>query len=233
MSEQTNRWEKSYSMLPRRLSSVNQNSCLFGCTLHRFVLVLRLKDTRCHCTASVICSSFLLMTSEYASPQFTLFKDCLAKRLVAKSGVLDESQTEESATDLDDFVSYLCLEVWPGFPQKFRDATHENRTSVPIVDSLKLVNTPTSFIDTLTSCGISDDSESALVFLKKVLEDYLSEACAPPPMWFKTRTTECEICEREIPLTYHHLIPRETHAKVLKKKWHSESMLNSAAWLCR
>ena len=42
-----------------------------------------------------------------------------------------------------------------------------------------------------------------------------------------------EICEREVPLTYHHLIPREVHDKVLKKKWHPEAMLNSVAWLCR
>ncbi len=52
-------------------------------------------------------------------------------------------------------------------------------------------------------------------------------------MWFKTRTTECEICEREVPLTYHHLIPREVHDKARKKKWHPEAMLNSVAWLCR
>ena len=52
-------------------------------------------------------------------------------------------------------------------------------------------------------------------------------------MWSKTRTTECEICEREVPLTYHHLIPREVHDKVRKKKWHPEAMLNSVAWLCR
>ncbi len=168
--------------------------------------------------------------TEPISSQFSLFKDCLAKRLVAKSGV---NGTDEGPSDLDDFVSYLCTEVWPGFPQKVREATHENRNDVPTVGTMSLDNTPTSFVDTLTSCGLSEDADSAVVFLRKVLEDYVSEACAAPPMWSKTRTTECEICEREVPLTYHHLIPRETHAKVLKKKWHPESMLNSVAWLCR
>jgi len=36
-----------------------------------------------------------------------------------------------------------------------------------------------------------------------------------------------------VPLTYHHLIPREVHRKVLKRGWHREDMLNSVAWLCR
>lgn len=124
---------------------------------------------------------------EPTSSQFSLFKDCLAKRLVAKSGALG---ADEGASDLDDFVSYLCIEVWPGFPPKVREATHENRSDVPTVDSLSLDNTPTSFIDTLTSCGLSEDADSAVVFLRKVLEDYVSEACAAPPMWSKTRTTE-------------------------------------------
>ena len=36
-----------------------------------------------------------------------------------------------------------------------------------------------------------------------------------------------------MPLTYHHLIPREVHKKVLKRGWHEEAVLNSVAWLCR
>lgn len=53
-------------------------------------------------------------------------------------------------------------------------------------------------------------------------------------MWSSTRTTECEICGRDwIPLSYHHLIPKEVHGKVLKRKWHEEWRLNSVAWLCR
>ena len=32
---------------------------------------------------------------------------------------------------------------------------------------------------------------------------------------------------------YHHLIPRSTHHKVLKKGCHPETMPNSVAWLCR
>jgi len=69
--------------------------------------------------------------------------------------------------------------------------------------------------------------------LKEVLEEYVSAATAPPPVWSHTKAKECEICEREVPLTYHHLIPREVHKKALKRGWHPEWMLNSVAWLCR
>lgn len=71
-------------------------------------------------------------------------------------------------------------------------------------------------------------------FLRPVLTEYIASVTAAPPAWAKTRTEACEICERDwIPLSYHHLIPREVHAKVLKRGWHEEFMLNSVAWLCR
>ena len=57
---------------------------------------------------------------------------------------------------------------------------------------------------------------------------------AGPPVWATTRTDACEICERDwIPLSYHHLIPRAVHAKVVKRGWHAEWVLGSVAWLCR
>lgn len=166
-----------------------------------------------------------------SSTQFSLFKDCLAKRLICRGGVLEASASDVD-DDLDDFTLYLTSEIWPSLPQIIRTATYESRKDIPLLDTLDTVVSP-AFIDTLTSVGVPDAAESAIALLSKVVDDYLAEACAQPPVWSKTRTTECEICEREVPLTYHHLIPREVHAKVLKKKWHPESMLNSVAWLCR
>ncbi|EKM51451.1 uncharacterized protein PHACADRAFT_152211 [Phanerochaete carnosa HHB-10118-sp] len=171
------------------------------------------------------------MASDAASsPQFNAFKDALARRVISRPGFDDGSS---DPGELDDFASYLAAEVWPTLPEPLRNATYQTRDSVPAADDLSLDSTPTTFVDSLTSCGMCDDVDSALSFLRKILEDYVSEACAPPPVWSRTRTTECEICEREVPLTYHHLIPREVHAKALKKKWHPEEMLNSVAWLCR
>lgn len=181
------------------------------------------------------------MDDSLQSPQYTTFKDCLARRVLAEPGIIgqaDSSGDQDDTDALDDFTSYLSEEIWPTLPPALRSATYETRDEVPDVDDLPLENTvPLSFVDTLTSCGLasadSDGHEVAVVFLRKVLRDYVGEACAPPPVWSKTRTTECEICEREVPLTYHHLIPREVHDKVKKKKWHPEAMLNSVAWLCR
>lgn len=170
-------------------------------------------------------------TADYA--QFTMFTDSLARRIIAKPGISDDPS---DPSELQDFTSYLATEAWSTLPESLRTLVpfqSNKEESRALVHSLSLDSTPTSFIDTLMSCGLSEDSDGALAFLRKVLDDYVSEACAPPPVWSKTRTTECEICEREVPLTYHHLIPRETHTKVLKKKWHPEAMLNSVAWLCR
>lgn len=67
-----------------------------------------------------------------------------------------------------------------------------------------------------------------------MLSEYTSSVTTGPPAWASTRADACEICERDwIPLSYHHLIPRGVHAKVVKKGWHDEWMLNSVAWLCR
>ncbi|KAI0368204.1 hypothetical protein BV20DRAFT_948558 [Pilatotrama ljubarskyi] len=167
------------------------------------------------------------------SPQFTSFKDALARRILAEPGVHGQADAQAEADALDDFAAYLAQEAWPSLPNALCEATYETRDAVPDVDDLPLENIPTAFADTLMSCGLVQDQESATTFLRKALREYVADACAPPPVWSKTRTNECEICEREVPLTYHHLIPREVHDKVRKKKWHPESMLNSVAWLCR
>ena len=167
------------------------------------------------------------------SAQFAIFKDSLARRVLSEPEVLGQSDAQDESDALDDFTSYLAEEIWSSLPATLREATYENRDVVPDVDDLSLDSIPPSFSDTLISCGLADEPDAATDFLRKVLRSYVADACAPPPVWSKTRTTECEICEREVPLTYHHLIPREVHDKVLKKKWHPEAMLNSVAWLCR
>jgi hypothetical protein len=70
--------------------------------------------------------------------------------------------------------------------------------------------------------------------LLPVFHTYITSVTSPPPIWVTTRTTACELCERDwVPLTYHHLIPKSTHERVLKRGWHTEEKLNSVAWICR
>lgn len=59
------------------------------------------------------------------------------------------------------------------------------------------------------SYGLVDDEDDAGKLLKQVLVEYVCEATKPPPMGRATKkdVEECEICERRVPLTYHHLIP--------------------------
>ncbi|KAJ7176179.1 hypothetical protein C8R43DRAFT_555312 [Mycena crocata] len=164
--------------------------------------------------------------------QFLIFKDCLARRLLSYPEL--QSPSGDATSTLDEFASYLALEVWPTLPSILLTATYETKSRVPDdIDSIPLNSISVSFTDTLISYGISADAEASEIFLRKILEEYVADACAPPPVWSSTRGTECEICERAVPLTYHHLIPRSTHAKAVKRKWHPESMLNSVAWLCR
>ena len=113
--------------------------------------------------------------SSSEEPQFSLFKDALAKRLVAKS-----DPDSSGSDDLDDFTSYLAAEVWSALPPDVREATYENRDKTPTADEVYLDNIPISFIDTLTSCGLAEDSDDAIAFLRKVVEEYIGDACAPP-----------------------------------------------------
>lgn len=43
----------------------------------------------------------------------------------------------------------------------------------------------------------------------------------------------CLICEREMKLTRHHLIPRELHQQIAKKKGYTQEFLNKTISICR
>jgi len=45
---------------------------------------------------------------------------------------------------------------------------------------------------------------------------------------------DCCICERTLPLTWHHLIPRTTHSKMMRMHQYTQEHLNSRGiWVCR
>jgi hypothetical protein len=94
---------------------------------------------------------------------------------------------------------------------------------------------PPTVVDTLTAYSLTTPPATDLQsFMSPIFSSYVSAVTTAPPPWISTRKSACEICERDwVPLTYHHLIPRGVHAKVLKRGWHEEHVLNSVAWLCR
>jgi hypothetical protein len=142
---------------------------------------------------------------------------------------------------------YLAEEIFNNLPAEIQDLSHspssvDGNDNSTLVERLNLPSTWLEFeeLSHAMSGSVSDtlstyDLPDAAVVLSSTLPDYYSTATASPvePRWKATRTEACQLCEREwIPLTYHHLIPRSTHAKVLKKGWHDELDLNRVAWLC-
>jgi hypothetical protein len=174
------------------------------------------------------------MISEEAG-QYTLFKDCLARRIIARSA---PGLANDPTDSLDDFVEYIASELWPSLPSSIQNATHDMPPTVDLSGDDDgaggaIANLPPSVSDSLTAYSLAADWDSARALVAAAVREFIKEACTPPPAWSSTRTDACELCSREVPLTYHHLIPRATHDKVRKRRWHPEGMLNSVAWLCR
>ena len=43
----------------------------------------------------------------------------------------------------------------------------------------------------------------------------------------------CQLCERQIPLTFHHLVPKKVHKRSqIKRKYSKEEMHTLGLWLC-
>jgi len=178
-----------------------------------------------------------------------------AKRaLASKRGFTQETSKDTSdpgaipdPSQLVDFSGYLASEIFPSLPIDLQTISHymiqdnvtlSDRWSLPLSLSTyeEICNLiPPSVTDSLEAYGLITPPASDLQsFLSPVIATYLIAATVAPPKWIETRPSACEICERDwVPTTYHHLIPRAVHAKVLKRGWHEERELNSVAWLCR
>ncbi|KAI9934198.1 hypothetical protein ASPWEDRAFT_170176 [Aspergillus wentii DTO 134E9] len=148
--------------------------------------------------------------------------------------------------DLAEFIDFIASETFPSLPSDLQSLSYSavqhdphlsNRYPSPLPRSLIDTitgTTPVSVSESLSVYGLVPDASDLPEFLSPVLNEYITGVTTGPPAWASTRTDACEICERDwIPLSYHHLIPRGVHAKVAKRGWHDEWMLNSVAWLCR
>jgi hypothetical protein len=153
------------------------------------------------------------------------------------------------AASLSNKPQYLTTLIFPCLPASLRGLSYTVlKTSTRLQDlystplsaptSTSLLNsmTPTA-IDSLESYALlppSSDTIDQHNLLTPIFNTYIASVTAAPPIWSLTRSTHCELCARDwVPLTYHHLIPKSAHARVLKRGWHAEDRLNSVAWLCR
>ncbi|KAH4344617.1 hypothetical protein HBH98_134720 [Parastagonospora nodorum] len=166
-----------------------------------------------------------------------------------KSSISHREAQASDAEDLGEFIEYLSNVIFPSLPPELRALTYPKyRDSIPLQDSYSTPLSASTYthlleiispdaIDSLESYGLlpsSSDTTDQRNLLLPVLNAYATAVTAPPPIWTTTRTTECEMCQRDwVPLTYHHLIPKSTHSRVLRRGWHDEDKLNSVAWLCR
>jgi hypothetical protein len=133
---------------------------------------------------------------------------------------------------------YLSTEIFMNFSSDLRCLNYSAAQSHP---SIADRYTSQAELESLSYGMPASVSESLDVYtlpdLQSILANsvpaYISAVTAPPPIWATTKPDACELCERNwIPLTYHHLIPRSMHDKVLKRGWHEEWELNKVAWLC-
>lgn len=159
----------------------------------------------------------------------------------------DADATIDDPSQLVDFSDFLAYEIFPSLPQELQVISYQTlQDDVHLSDKWSLplsLNTyeeimvliPPSVNEGLEAYGLIQPPSSDLQsFLSPVISAYLTAATVAPPKWITTKVSACEICERDwMPLTYHHLIPKAVHAKVLKRGWHDEQQLNSVAWLCR
>jgi hypothetical protein len=47
------------------------------------------------------------------------------------------------------------------------------------------------------------------------------------------KVTQCQLCQRECALTFHHLIPRKMHRRTYFKKHYDKVMLQQGVMLCQ
>lgn len=130
-------------------------------------------------------------------------------------------------------LSYAAVQHDPALAKLYVTEDPDAPFDRGLLDSICTV-TPVAVTDSLSVYGLTPDAADFPEFIAPVLTEYITSVTSGPPAWASTRADACEICDRDwIPLSYHHLIPRGVHAKVIKKGWHDEWMLNSVAWLCR
>ncbi|KAF2263508.1 hypothetical protein CC78DRAFT_553995 [Lojkania enalia] len=179
-----------------------------------------------------------------------------SKEVVMETASSEESvksilseETGNDAEELGEFIDYLATLIFPSLPADLRTLSYSKyKESVALQDaystplsastSSQLISTmPPTALDDLTTYSLLPSPPDTLDLhnlFNPILSAYITSVTSPPPIWSTTRASACELCQRSwIPLTYHHLIPRSTHVRALKRGWHTEDKLNSVAWLCR
>ncbi|KAJ6261835.1 hypothetical protein Dda_2634 [Drechslerella dactyloides] len=117
-----------------------------------------------------------------------------------------ELNAKHEAEELADFVEYFSKDLTEvTYEMKLADETGRVGT-VEMAEEF-LNNLPSTYVDAIVEAKLLTDAEDVKRMTTSVMEDYLSAATAAPQNWKDTKPLECELCGREVRLTYHHLIP--------------------------
>ncbi|KAF2157375.1 hypothetical protein K461DRAFT_218935 [Myriangium duriaei CBS 260.36] len=161
--------------------------------------------------------------------------------------VKSQETPETAAEDLAEFIEFLAQEVFSGLDDQLQSLSYESvqndndlatKYQTPLdSETYDAVysNIPPSVLDSFSSYAVLPPTVDPSRALEPVFNAYVDAATAAPPEHDHTvRAVECELCDRtQLPLTYHHLIPRQMHAKAVKRGWAKEWELQKVAWLCR
>ncbi|CAK7197816.1 hypothetical protein SEUCBS139899_000465 [Sporothrix eucalyptigena] len=174
----------------------------------------------------------------------------------------DDNAENSPSDDLAEFVDYLARETFDLLPEDLHTLAHhiwvadtalrdkygiaeDGSTSggVPAPGPLNAARVaellpgldPSPVADSMEAYGLLGGTKTAAEIVAPALSAYLTAVAAapPPPRSTRDQADGCEICGRDwVPLSYHHLIPRFVHAKVVKRGWHRADELQNVAWLC-
>ncbi|OAQ66466.1 HNH endonuclease [Pochonia chlamydosporia 170] len=161
------------------------------------------------------------------------------------------ADTQNSADDLAEFIDYLASGIFHSLPEALKELDYRSwresedlqaQFAQPLApENLSVLDLPPSIPETLVAYNLvaadptidSPLPSTTEDFLVPIVTSYIETLNTPPPASWASRTDACEICGRDwIPLSYHHLIPRFVHDKVVKRGWHRKEDLQNVAWLC-
>lgn len=143
---------------------------------------------------------------------------------------------------------YLSADIYASLPDELRTISYAVTQNNPNITEKYTIPLESDIMSTLVerisptisdsfcSYGLVGEPSDLERFLEPVFNNYLTAATSAPPEYtpalIASRPDGCEICAREhLQLTYHHLIPRQIHAKAVKRGWHKEWQLNKVCWL--
>lgn len=127
----------------------------------------------------------------------------------------------------DDLIAFIIDDITRTI-DTFPSSTTLSELSLVELESLPISTTLSHHLDTLLG------EQPSPLLISSILDTYHSPPPPPSDDEPSSRITECELCERKMPLTSHHLLPRSEHDRLVKRgRFTLEECRTRIARLCR